>query len=124
MNVPAENLWTYIDRSHNRYPYSNPMIDYTIIGDNGKTKSHKLFLIGGTHPTGVGDPFQGTGRLIETIELSDGNGGPAISPKWSIYARLVQSTAASHALALPDGNIFSSGGGGAGAAGEYCRIAE
>jgi hypothetical protein len=116
VNVPAENHWTQIDRAHNRYPYSNPMIDMTIIGSNGKTQSHKLFLIGGTHPTGVGDPFAGTtGRLIESIELSDGNGGPAINPKWSIWGRLIQTTSASHALALPDGNIFSSGGGGAGA---------
>jgi hypothetical protein len=124
VNTPAENFWTQIDRAHNRYPYSNPLIDYTIIGDDGQTKSHKLFLFGGTHPTGVGDPFQGTtGRLIETIELSNGHGGPAVAPKWSIYARLVQSTSASHALALPDGNIFSSGGGGAGAVGNLVNCA-
>jgi hypothetical protein len=99
------------------------MVDYTVIGANGKTQSHKLFLIGGTQPTGVGDPFQGTtGRLIEVIELSDGNGGPAISPTWSIWGRLIQTTSASHALALPDGNIFSSGGGGAGAAGNRVNI--
>jgi hypothetical protein len=82
-----------------------------------------LFLIGGTQPTGVGDPFQGTtGRLIESIELSDGNGGPAVSPHWSIWGRLIQTTSASHALALPDGNIFSSGGGGAGAAANRVNI--
>jgi hypothetical protein len=52
--------------------------------------------------------------LIEVIELSDGNGGPAVNPKWSIWGRLIQTTSASHALALPDGNIYSSGGGGAG----------
>src|SRR5262249_9550501 len=108
---------TQIGRAHNRYPYSNPMVDMTIIAANGKTQSHQLFLLGGTQPTGVGDPFQGTtGRLIENIELSDGNGGPNPSAAWSIWGRLIQTTSASHALALPDGNIFSSGGGGAGAA--------
>jgi hypothetical protein len=123
VNVPAENHFTHIDRSHNRYPYSNPMVDYTIIGANGRTQSHRLFLIGGTHPTGVGDPFSGTtGRLIEVIELSDGNGGPALNPTWSIWGRLIQTTSASHALALPDGNIYSSGGGGAGAVGNRANI--
>jgi hypothetical protein len=123
INVPGENHWTYSTRSHNRYPYSNPMIDQTIIGTNGQTTSHKLWVLGGTHPTGVADPYQGTtGRLIEVIELSDGNGGPAVSPTWSIWGRLIQTTSASHALALPDGNIFSSGGGGAGAANNRVNI--
>jgi len=135
VNVPGENHWTRIDRSHNRYPYSNPMVDYTVIAENGKTKSHKLYLIGGTHPScasGVdpdgnsclpADPFAGTtGRLIEQIELSDGNGGPAVNPKWSIWGRLIQTTSASHALALPDGNIFSSGGAGAGNAANRVNI--
>ena len=108
VNVPAENYWTHIDRSHNRYPYSNPLIDYTIIGDNGQTQSHKLFLFGGTHPTGVGDPFQGTtGRLVETIELSDGNGGPACIQRGRSRQDLSKRTSASHALALPDGNILA-----------------
>jgi hypothetical protein len=123
INVPAENHWTQIDRAHNRYPYSNPMLDLTVIGSNGNTQSHQLFLLGGTQPTGVGDPFQGTtGRLIESIELSDGNGGPAVSPHWSIWGRLIQTTSASHALVMPDGNIFSSGGGGAGAAANVVNI--
>src|SRR4029453_11169923 len=96
VNVPAENHWTRIDRSHNRYPYSNPMVDYTVIGANGQTQSQKLFLIGGTQPSCPAanpvdpdgnsclptDPFPNTtGRLIEVIELSNGNGGPAVNPK-------------------------------------------
>jgi len=124
VNVPAENYWGLHTRAHNRYPYSNPMVDMTYIGANGKTTSHKLFLFGGTQPTGVGDPFAGTtGRLIEVIELSDGFGGPAGFPTWTVYGKLVQSTSASHALALADGNIYSSGGGGAGAAGNFVNCA-
>jgi hypothetical protein len=89
-----------------------------VIGADGKTQSHKLFLFGGTHPVGVGDPFAGTtGRLVETIDLTDA------VPTWSIYTRLVQSASGSHALALPDGNIAVSGGGGAGAAGNLVNCA-
>jgi hypothetical protein len=98
------------------------MIDYTIVGANGNTQSHRLYLMGGTHPTGVGDPFAGTtGRLIE---LSDGNGGPAPAPTWSIWGRNVQNSNSQHALALPDGNVVVSGGGGAGSPANVVTPAE
>jgi hypothetical protein len=51
VNVAAENHWTRIDRSYARYPYSHPMVDWTIVGANGKTQSHKLYLIGGNEPS-------------------------------------------------------------------------
>jgi hypothetical protein len=113
------------------------MVDWTIVGANGKTQSHKLYLIGGNEPTCTGSlldpdgnsclpvsPFNGNSRLIEVIELSNGNGGPAVSPTWSFYGKLVQNTGASHALAMPDGNIFVCCGGGAGNAANVVSAAE
>ena len=53
-NIPAENHWTHINAAKNEYGYCCGMADIMVIGERGKTLSHKWIAFNGA--IGRGEP--------------------------------------------------------------------
>jgi hypothetical protein len=93
-NVPAKNHWTLVDTASEVRPYCCPTASLVEIDANGKTTSHKWFMISGQNADG-----DQTGT-VESIDFVDPN------PKWQIVGNILQPLATTKAVLLPDGKVL------------------
>jgi Galactose oxidase-like, Early set domain/Kelch motif len=92
--IPAKNHWTLIDVGSEVRPYCCSTASLLEIDKDGKTVSHKWFMISGQDASGTQ-----TGT-VEEIEFTDAN------PKWRIVGEIQQPLATTKVALLPDGSIL------------------
>ena len=92
-NIPAKNHWTLLDVGSEVRPYCCSTASIMDIDANGKTASHKWFMIAGEDEKG--DP---TGT-VEVMEFTDP------SPKWRKVGTILEPLATTKVVLLPDGNV-------------------
>ncbi len=92
--VPAKNHWTFIDKGAEVRPYCCSTASLIEIGQDGRTRSHKWFMISGQDAEG-----DQTGT-VEVIEFTDRK------PKWKTVGSIQQPLSTTKVALLPDGNIL------------------
>ena len=92
-DVPAKNHWRFIDRGSELRPYCCSTASLVEIDENGLTKSHKWFMVGGQNDSGP------TGT-VEVMEFTDPN------PRWRNVGTMLQPLATTKVVLLPDGNVL------------------
>lgn len=92
-NVPAKNHWTLLDIAQEVRPYCCPTASLIEIDKNGKTVSHKWFMISGT------SDGEQTGT-VEEIEFTDA------VPRWRFVGTILQPLSTTKAVLLPDGKVL------------------
>jgi hypothetical protein len=93
-NLPAQNHWTLLDTAAEVRPYCCPTASQIEIDANGRTVSHKWFMISGQTPTG--SPT----ATIEVIDFADA------SPRWKLAALMSFPRTTTKAVLLPDGKVL------------------
>jgi hypothetical protein len=93
-DVPAKNHWTLLDTALEVRPYCCPTASLVEIDRNGKTVSHKWFMISGQDENG-----DQTGT-VEEIEFTDAR------PRWKKVGDILQPLATTKAVLLPDGKVL------------------
>jgi hypothetical protein len=93
-NVPAKNHWTLVDTASEVRPYCCPTASLIEIDRDGRTVSHKWFMISGEDANG-----DQTGT-VELIDFVDPN------PQWRIVGSILQPLATTKAVLLPDGKVL------------------
>src|SRR6266852_3189240 len=93
-NIPAQNHWTLLDTAAEVRPYCCPTASQLEIDADGRTVSHRWFMISGTDANG-----NQTGT-VESIEFTDA------SPRWKKIGSILQPLATTKAVLLPDGKIL------------------
>jgi galactose oxidase-like protein len=93
-NVPAKNHWTLVDTALEVRPYCCPTASLLEIGADGRTVSHKWFMISGQNESG-----DQTGT-VESIDFADA------SPRWKKVGDILQPLATTKAVLLPDGKVL------------------
>ena len=93
-NIPATNHWTFLDKGLELRPYCCSTASFVEIDEDGKTTSHKWFMISGQD--GSGDP---TGT-VEVMEFTDP------SPRWRRVGSILQPLATTKVVLLPDGQVL------------------
>ena len=83
------------------------MADIMVIGERGKTLSHKWIAVNGA--IGRGEP--GAGTRTNEIEMMDWK-HPV--PQWSVVSQTYQPGSTIHVVPLPDGTVVLRGGSGPG----------
>ena len=93
-NVPAKNHWTLVDTAQEVRPYCCPSASLVELDEEGRTVSHKWFMISGRNATN-----NQTGT-VEKIEFTDA------SPKWEKVGDILQPLSTTKAVLLPDGKVL------------------
>jgi hypothetical protein len=93
-DTPAKNHWTLVDTAQEVRPYCCPTASLLEIDGNGKTVSHKWFMISGQDATGAQ-----TGR-VEVIDFTDAQ------PRWRTVGSILQPLSTTKAVLLPDGKVL------------------
>jgi hypothetical protein len=93
-NIPAKNHWTLVDVGSEVRPYCCPTASLIEIDANGRTVSHKWFMISGQNADG-----DQTGT-VEVMDFADAN------PQWQIVGSILQPLSTTKAVVLPDGNVL------------------
>jgi hypothetical protein len=93
-NVPAKNHWTLVDTALEVRPYCCPSASLLEIGADGRTVSHRWFMISGQNADG-----DQTGT-VEEIEFTD------TSPRWRNVGDILQPLSTTKAVLLPDGKVL------------------
>ena len=93
-NVPAKNHWKLLDTAREVRPYCCPTASLLEVGKDGKTVSHKWFMISGRDEN---DDQTGT---VEEIEFTDPN------PRWKFVGNILQPLSTTKAVLLPDGKVL------------------
>ena len=93
-NISAKNHWTLVDTASEVRPYCCPTASLLEIGADGRTVSHKWFMISGQNASG-----DQTGT-VESIEFTDA------SPRWEKVGSILQPLATTKAVLLPDGKVL------------------
>ena len=93
-NVPAKNHWTLLDATKETRAYCCPTASLVEIDIDGKTVSHKWFMISGQSTTGAATD------TIEVIDFADE------SPAWKAAGRLPYALSIRKAVILPDGKVL------------------
>ena len=94
-HIPARNHWTLLDTALEVRPYCCPSASLLEIGADGRTVSHKWFMISGQDANG-----DQTGT-VEEIEFTDGK-----DAKWKKVGDILQPLATTKAVLLPDGKVL------------------
>ncbi|HZO51216.1 MAG TPA: kelch repeat-containing protein, partial [Bryobacteraceae bacterium] len=92
--VPAENHWRLLDQAAEPRPYCCPTASLIEIDKDGKTLTHKWFMISGRNASG------GVTSTIEVIDFTER------SPRWRKAGDLIHPSNTSKAVLLPDGKVF------------------
>jgi hypothetical protein len=93
-DVPAKNHWTLLDTASEVRPYCCPTASLLEIDGDGRTVSHKWFMISGEDANG-----DQTGT-VEEIEFTDR------SPRWRKVGDILQPLATTKAVLLPNGKVL------------------
>jgi hypothetical protein len=93
-NLPAKNHWTLLDTALEVRPYCCPTASLLEIDVDGRTVSHKWFMISGQDQNG-----DQTGT-VEEIEFT------AAQPRWRRVGSILQPLATTKAVLLPDGKVL------------------
>ena len=93
-NAPAKNHWTLVDTASEVRPYCCPTASLIEIDGDGRTVSHKWFMISGQDANG-----DQTGT-VEVIDFADAK------PRWKFVGNILQPLATSKAVLLPDGKVL------------------
>jgi hypothetical protein len=93
-HIPASNHWTLVDTASEVRPYCCPTASLIEINADGRTVSHKWFMISGQTSTGS------TTGTIEVIDFAD----PI--PGWSVAGMMAVPLRTSKAVVLPDGKVL------------------
>jgi hypothetical protein len=104
--IPAKNHWTFIDKGAEVRPYCCSTASLMELDKNGRTVSHKWFMISGQDEAG-----RQTGT-VEVIEFTD----PL--PRWKTVGSIQQPLSTTKVALLPDGNVLI----GQGRAAAACTI--
>jgi hypothetical protein len=99
-DVPAWNHWTLVDKAKELRPYCCPTAQTLEIDKNGKTVSHKWFMISGQDEAG-----NQTGT-VEEIEFFRAPGIPDPSPRFKVVGSILQPLSTTKAVLLPDGMVL------------------
>jgi hypothetical protein len=111
-HIPAKNHWTLLDATKETRPYCCPTASIVEIGKDGKTLSHKWFMISG----------QNAARApTDTIEVID---FAKQSPVWEPAGKLAYALTTRKAVVLPDGNVLLGHGLNRGLASVGNRVAD
>jgi hypothetical protein len=92
-SVPAKNHWTLLDTASEVRPYCCPTASLLEIDGDGRTVSHKWFMISGQNASGQ------TGT-VEVIDFAESN------PRWKKVGSILQPLATTKAVLLPDGKVL------------------
>jgi hypothetical protein len=106
--IPAKNHWTFIDKGAEVRPYCCSTASLIELDKNGRTLSHKWFMISGQDAAG-----RQTGT-VEVIEFTDP------MPKWKTVGAIQQPLATTKVALLPDGSVLI--GQGVNRAANGCNI--
>ena len=87
-SVPAKNHWTLLDTADTARPYCCPTASLVEIAGDGRTVSHRWYLISGSTPAIVGIDFADT------------------TPRWSQAGELPYALSTRKAVVLPDGKVL------------------
>jgi hypothetical protein len=113
---PAKNHWTLLDTAQEVRPYCCPSASLLELDAEGRTVSHKWFMISGQDANG-----NQTGT-VEVIEFAD----PV--PRWKKVGNILQPLATTKAVLLPDGKVLIGQGvnrsSGCNVDGRPCRYEE
>jgi hypothetical protein len=93
-NIPAKNHWTLLDATTETRPYCCPTASLVEIDKNGKTISHRWFMISGQNA--AGSPTD----TIEVIDFAEQ------SPQWRPAGNLAYALTTRKAVVLPDGKVL------------------
>ncbi|MGH2651605.1 MAG: galactose oxidase-like domain-containing protein [Actinomycetota bacterium] len=93
-HVPAKNHWALLDTALEVRPYCCPSASLLEIDAEGRTVSHKWFMISGRD--GNGDQ---TGT-VEEIDFANAE------PRWRRVGSILQPLATTKTVLLPDGNVL------------------
>ena len=93
-DVPAKKHWTLVDTAAEVRPYCCPTASLLEIDIDGRTVSHKWFMISGQDENG-----DQTGT-VEVIEFTDAR------PEWRTVGSILQPLATTKAVLLPDGKVL------------------
>jgi hypothetical protein len=93
-HLPAKNHWTLLDTALEVRPYCCPSASLLEIDADGRTVSHKWFMISGQNESG-----DQTGT-VEAIEFTD------TTPRWRKVGSILQPLATTKAVLLPDGRVL------------------
>jgi hypothetical protein len=92
-DIPAKNHWTLLDTALEVRPYCCPSASLVELDADGRTVSHKWFMISGR----VGNTQTGT---VEKIEFTDA------TPRWERVGDILQPLSTTKAVLLPDGKVL------------------
>lgn len=92
--IPAKNHWSLLDVGSEVRPYCCSTASLIEIDKDGRTVSHKWFMISGQDANG-----QQTGT-VEEIEFT------ALQPTWRIVGEIQQPLATTKVALLPDGSVL------------------
>ena len=98
-DVRAEHHWELLDVAAESRPYCCPTASLVTLDKDGRTASHRWFMISGRDP--VTNAVTGT---IEMIEFTDR------APRWHKVGQLIHPSNTSKAVLLPDGKVFIANG--------------
>jgi hypothetical protein len=93
-DIPAKNHWTLLDTALEVRPYCCPTASLMELDGDGRTTSHKWFMISGQDAAG-----NQTGT-VEEIEFTDA------VPKWKRVGEIQQPLATTKTVLLPDGKVL------------------
>jgi hypothetical protein len=93
-DIPAKNHWTLLDTALEVRPYCCPTASLLELDRDGRTTSHKWFMISGQDAAG-----NQTGT-VEEIEFTDA------VPRWKRVGEIQQPLATTKAVLLPDGKVL------------------
>jgi len=93
-SIPAKNHWTLVDTALEVRPYCCPSASLVEIDADGRTVSHKWFMISGRNATG-----NQTGT-VEKIDFTDA------TPRWEKVGDILQPLSTTKAVLLPDGKVL------------------
>jgi hypothetical protein len=93
-DVPAKNHWTLLDATRETRAYCCPTASLVEIDGDGKTLSHKWFMISGQTTTG------GATDTIEVIDFAEQ------TPAWKPAGKLPYALTTRKAVVLPDGKVL------------------
>jgi hypothetical protein len=93
-DIPAKNHWTLVDTALEVRPYCCPSASLVEIDADGRTVSHKWFMISGRNTTN-----NQTGT-VEKIDFADA------TPRWEKVGDILQPLSTTKAVLLPDGKVL------------------
>ena len=93
-NIPGKNHWTLLDTAREVRPYCCPTASLLEVGKDGKTVSHKWFMISGR------DEDNNQTGTVEEIEFTDPR------PRWRFVGNILQPLSTTKAVLLPDGQVL------------------